>query len=203
MSQEVSRHGGRQRYRAAEADAAAWEAARRPKRCLLALNHRLRRLVAGKLRKNCAEPLKKSSSAIFAASVGSADLGIRAQPAPAAGRSSMRSQSARDRLRSKVVPFQGTGKETWLRAAAALISPLWLSGKLASSCSPKLRIKRLKRWCRRSSKRSASCQEPCESQSLGTEVWMTPSTMNPTEGPIDAFDQRNRFSLVGTVGTAR
>lgn len=31
VSQEVSRHGGRGLYRAAEADLAAWEAARRPK----------------------------------------------------------------------------------------------------------------------------------------------------------------------------
>jgi hypothetical protein len=38
VSQEVCRHGGRKRYRAAEADLAAWDSARRPKRCLLLKN---------------------------------------------------------------------------------------------------------------------------------------------------------------------
>ena len=38
------------RYRAAEADRRAWQRARRPKRCVLARNGRLRRLVASKLR---------------------------------------------------------------------------------------------------------------------------------------------------------
>jgi IS30 family transposase len=49
VSQEVARHGGRELYRAAEADLAAWESARRPKRCLLARNRQLQRIVAGKL----------------------------------------------------------------------------------------------------------------------------------------------------------
>src|SRR6266850_970619 len=42
VSQEVSRHGGRGLYRAAEADLAAWKSARRPKLCLLAKNRELR-----------------------------------------------------------------------------------------------------------------------------------------------------------------
>ena len=50
VSQEVSRHGGRELYRAAEADLAAWESALRPKLCLLAKNRELRRIVAVKLK---------------------------------------------------------------------------------------------------------------------------------------------------------
>ncbi len=50
VSREIARHGGRTAYRAADADAAAWERARRPKRCLLANNRRLQRLVAQRLR---------------------------------------------------------------------------------------------------------------------------------------------------------
>lgn len=49
VSQEVARHGGRRRYRAVQADRAAWESARRPKLCLLARNRRLQRIVAAKL----------------------------------------------------------------------------------------------------------------------------------------------------------
>lgn len=48
-SQEVGRHGGRGRYRAAEGDDAAWESARRPKPCLLTRNRALQRRVAVKL----------------------------------------------------------------------------------------------------------------------------------------------------------
>lgn len=49
ISREVRRHGGRERYRASQADTKAWANARRPKPCRLALNARLRRLVARKL----------------------------------------------------------------------------------------------------------------------------------------------------------
>lgn len=49
ISREVGRNGGRDAYRAATADAAAWDRARRPKRCLLAINHELREEVAAKL----------------------------------------------------------------------------------------------------------------------------------------------------------
>lgn len=49
ISREVARHGGRAHYRAIDADERAWDAARRPKRCRLASNLRLRRAVAGKL----------------------------------------------------------------------------------------------------------------------------------------------------------
>ena len=45
ISREIGRHGGRQGYRASEADAAAWERAKRPKRCKLARYPRLRRSV--------------------------------------------------------------------------------------------------------------------------------------------------------------
>ena len=49
VSQEISRHGGCERYRAAEADLQAWESARRPKLCLLSKNQQLQRIVAVKL----------------------------------------------------------------------------------------------------------------------------------------------------------
>lgn len=49
ISREVGRHGGRQRYRAATADARAWRLARRPKRCWLSHHPRLGRAVAAKL----------------------------------------------------------------------------------------------------------------------------------------------------------
>jgi IS30 family transposase len=52
VSQEVARNGGRRSYRAAQADCAAWEAARRPKPCLLAMNRRLQRIVAVKLKRD-------------------------------------------------------------------------------------------------------------------------------------------------------
>jgi IS30 family transposase len=49
VSREVARHGGRPAYRAHGADRKAWVSALRPKRCLLALNRKLRKLVASKL----------------------------------------------------------------------------------------------------------------------------------------------------------
>ena len=52
ISRDVQRHGGRRAYRAEAAEAQAWRAARRPKRCRLATRPRLRRLVAHKLASN-------------------------------------------------------------------------------------------------------------------------------------------------------
>jgi len=49
ISREVCRHGGCEQYRANEADQAAWNRALRPKRCKLAGNRLLSRLVAAKL----------------------------------------------------------------------------------------------------------------------------------------------------------
>jgi IS30 family transposase len=49
ISREVSRNGGRERYRARGADDAAWGRARRPKRSKLAINSRLREVVEDKL----------------------------------------------------------------------------------------------------------------------------------------------------------
>jgi IS30 family transposase len=49
VSREVARHGGRPAYRAHDADRHAWVSALRPKRCLLAVNHKLRNIVASKL----------------------------------------------------------------------------------------------------------------------------------------------------------
>ena len=49
ISREIARNDGRRRYRAAQADKAAWERSHRPKVCLLAKNGKLRRLVANKL----------------------------------------------------------------------------------------------------------------------------------------------------------
>jgi IS30 family transposase len=46
----VNRNGGRNEYRATSADENAWHRARRPKRCLLSINDRLRELVAEKLK---------------------------------------------------------------------------------------------------------------------------------------------------------
>jgi IS30 family transposase len=49
ISREIQRHGGPIDYRAAHADAAAWHRAQRPKRCRLAQQRALRRVVAEKL----------------------------------------------------------------------------------------------------------------------------------------------------------
>lgn len=49
ISREVLRHGGRCGYRATVADVDAWEAALRPKPCLLGINRKLQRIVASKL----------------------------------------------------------------------------------------------------------------------------------------------------------
>ena len=52
VSREISRNGGYDRYRAAQAEEQAWVRARRPKRCKLALSPWLRRMVARQLRLN-------------------------------------------------------------------------------------------------------------------------------------------------------
>ncbi|MGH7635059.1 MAG: IS30 family transposase, partial [Gemmatimonadaceae bacterium] len=49
ISREISRHGGRARYRASDAEHATWAAGRRPKRCRLVVHRRLRRAVEQKL----------------------------------------------------------------------------------------------------------------------------------------------------------
>ncbi len=49
VSREITRHGGRPHYRAAVADAEAWEQACRPKPCRLAVHPFLRNIVARKL----------------------------------------------------------------------------------------------------------------------------------------------------------
>jgi IS30 family transposase len=49
VSRELERNGGRENYRAHEADEAAWDRAERPKRCKLANNPALARIVAEKL----------------------------------------------------------------------------------------------------------------------------------------------------------
>jgi IS30 family transposase len=49
ISREVGRHGGVRRYRAADAEARAWDNARRPKTCLLARSPSLQAVVAAKL----------------------------------------------------------------------------------------------------------------------------------------------------------
>jgi len=49
VSREVTRHGGIPAYRAHDADQQAWNAALRPKKCLLAENRKLRNIVASKL----------------------------------------------------------------------------------------------------------------------------------------------------------
>ncbi len=52
ISREINRNGGYDHYRAAKADEAAWERAKRPKRCKLACNPLLSRTVATKLMLN-------------------------------------------------------------------------------------------------------------------------------------------------------
>jgi IS30 family transposase len=52
VSREIRRNGGYDRYRAAVAEQHAWARARRPKRCKLANNPRLRQLVASRLELN-------------------------------------------------------------------------------------------------------------------------------------------------------
>jgi len=49
VSREIVRHGGRPAYRAHDTDGQAWQSALRPKRCLLAMNRKLRDIVASKL----------------------------------------------------------------------------------------------------------------------------------------------------------
>jgi len=49
VSREIARHGGHGQYRACVADQRAWDRARRPKRCRLAVNRALRERVAQKL----------------------------------------------------------------------------------------------------------------------------------------------------------
>lgn len=51
ISRELKRNGGRSRYRAGDADARAWDQARRPQRCVLARRPRLRTWVASRLRR--------------------------------------------------------------------------------------------------------------------------------------------------------
>ena len=50
VSRELRRNGGRRRYRATNAEQAAWDRAHRPKTCKLANNHALARIVAKKLK---------------------------------------------------------------------------------------------------------------------------------------------------------
>lgn len=50
ISREIQRNGGRDDYRASQADQATWDRARRPKVCKLRENRRLARIVAEKLR---------------------------------------------------------------------------------------------------------------------------------------------------------
>lgn len=50
VSREIRRNGGNNRYRAGDADDRAWDRAKRPKKCALATNRKLRLIVASKLR---------------------------------------------------------------------------------------------------------------------------------------------------------
>src|SRR3954470_21366945 len=49
VSREIKRNGGHGRYRATQADQAAWDRAHRPKSCKLAQNRTLAHIVAGRL----------------------------------------------------------------------------------------------------------------------------------------------------------
>jgi IS30 family transposase len=50
VCREIKRNGGQDHHRASQADSAAWDRARRPKRCKLAENTALARIVTDKLR---------------------------------------------------------------------------------------------------------------------------------------------------------
>jgi IS30 family transposase len=50
VSREISRNGGEAHYRAGDADEKAWDRAERPKKCRLAMNGRLRLIVASRLK---------------------------------------------------------------------------------------------------------------------------------------------------------
>lgn len=52
ISREVKRHGGREHYRAESADKRAWQNARRPKPCVLAVRLRLQQVVAARLKRH-------------------------------------------------------------------------------------------------------------------------------------------------------
>jgi hypothetical protein len=56
VSRELRRNGGRQTYRASAADQAAWDRTQRPKRCKLAKNPTLARVVADKLQLEARTP---------------------------------------------------------------------------------------------------------------------------------------------------
>jgi len=49
VSREIARNGGRNKYRAYEADSQARDQAKRPKQCRLGMNHNLQNVVAAKL----------------------------------------------------------------------------------------------------------------------------------------------------------
>ncbi len=49
ISREVARHGGKHKYRAADAEQSSWERAKRPKPCLLASHAQLQQIVTEKL----------------------------------------------------------------------------------------------------------------------------------------------------------
>ena len=51
VSREVNRNAGRHRYRASQADQAAWDRAQRPKSCKLVQNRASARIVASKLKR--------------------------------------------------------------------------------------------------------------------------------------------------------
>lgn len=50
VSREIQRNGGEAHYRSSQAEERAWERSRRPKKCRLAINGRLRQVVASKLK---------------------------------------------------------------------------------------------------------------------------------------------------------
>ena len=65
ISREIKRNGGREAYRAVQADQHAWVQARRPKRCKLAENRELADLVASKLQLQGRPNRSQDGSAIY------------------------------------------------------------------------------------------------------------------------------------------
>jgi IS30 family transposase len=120
VSREVQRNGGYARYRAAEADKSAWDRARRPKQCKLAMNRPLARRVAAKLKQNWSpeqiaswlkaqypgdENNQVSHETIYQSRIcaHSGPYGVRSMPKPRAS----------GRVNSRILSRSGSGRRAW------------------------------------------------------------------------------------------
>ncbi len=122
ISREVRRNGGRRQYRASVADARAWDRARRPKPCRLALSPLLRALVAEKLAADWSpqqiagwlkRTFPKDPCPTFAVGDGCVGPSTPARRASAVVRSSTPSRFESVRRRQRIGPCPATGKATY------------------------------------------------------------------------------------------